>query len=171
MSTLRQPSILTDLGSAGEDGLPLDPSPLFRQQLELCRRWGFQFNIGGGRVSLRYDQEQLVPAWIQKETPSMAWERLEVIGFLSVESTNSEAVDLARQGAPGGTLIYAEEQTAGKGRKDRPWFSPAGSGLYFSLVLRPEQPRKAWPLLTHAASVALVESLKGLFDQNDFLSA
>jgi BirA family biotin operon repressor/biotin-[acetyl-CoA-carboxylase] ligase len=154
-----------DLGAAGENGLPLDSSPGFRQQLEVCRQWGFQLDIAGGRIRLRYDHEQLVPAWIQQETPATAWERLEIFGFLSVGSTNGEAIDLARRGAPGGTLIYAEEQTAGKGRKERSWFSPAGVGLYFSLVLRPEQPRRAWPLLAHAASVALVETLKGLYEQ------
>ncbi len=142
--------------------MPIDPSPVFQQELELCRHWGFQFKVEKGCVRLGFDQEQLVPLWIEQETPAIAWDRLEVIGFLSAASTNREALHEARKGAPAGTLVYAEEQTAGKGRKDRPWFSPAGSGLYFSLVLRPRQPRRTWPLLNHAASVALAETLNGL---------
>jgi len=162
MSNLGHPPILADLGSAGEDGLPLDDSPGFRQQLELCRKWGFKFEAAGGRLRLCFDHDQLVPAWIQQETPATAWRCLNPVGFLNIGSTNTEALDQARRGVPAGTLIYAEEQTAGKGRKDRSWFSPAGSGLYLSLVVRPEQPRKTWPLLTHVASVALAETLQDL---------
>jgi BirA family biotin operon repressor/biotin-[acetyl-CoA-carboxylase] ligase len=164
MSTLEYPSILIDLARAGESGMPLNPSPAFQQELELCRQWGFQLRIADERVSLRFDRDQLVPHWIQRETPAIAWDSLGVNGFLCIGSTNTEALDRAERGVPEGTLIYAEEQTAGKGRKDRAWFSPARSGLYFSLVLRPKQPQKFWPILTHVASVALVDTLKNLSD-------
>jgi BirA family transcriptional regulator, biotin operon repressor / biotin---[acetyl-CoA-carboxylase] ligase len=162
MSKLRHPAILTDLGHVGENGLPQSSAPWFQKELELCREWGFQLKCGGERVSLSFDQDQLVPYWIQKETPAIAWDWLRVHGFFRIESTNSEALALARTGAPSGTLVYTEEQTAGKGRNGRSWFSSAGKGLYFTVVLRPTQPIQYWPLLTHAASVALVETLKDL---------
>jgi BirA family biotin operon repressor/biotin-[acetyl-CoA-carboxylase] ligase len=165
MSTLRHPALLIDLGHVGENGLPLRSEPGFQRELDLCREWGFQLRIADERVSLSYDQDQLVPYWIQKEAPAIAWDWLRVNGFLRTESTNSEALEMARQGAPNGTLIYAEEQTAGKGRKGRTWFSPAKAGLYFTLILRPGQPRKFWPLLTHAASVALVDTLRAFSER------
>ncbi len=165
MPNIKVPSILIDLGHVGTNGLPLSPDPLLQHELEICRKWEFPLMIAENRVSLVYDQEQLVPYWIQKEVPPIAWDFLRVHGFLRVDSTNSEALQMARQGAPAGTLVYAEEQTAGKGRLGRNWFSPPKAGLYSSLILRPGQLRKYWPLLTHAASIALVEALKTLSNQ------
>jgi BirA family transcriptional regulator, biotin operon repressor / biotin---[acetyl-CoA-carboxylase] ligase len=53
-------------------------------------------------------------------------------------STNVEARRLAEDGAPEGTMVIAEAQESGKGRRGRQWFSPAGLGLYFSFILRPK---------------------------------
>jgi BirA family transcriptional regulator, biotin operon repressor / biotin---[acetyl-CoA-carboxylase] ligase len=166
MSKINHPSLLIDLGHVGPNGLPMNSAPGFQREMELCREWGFRLNAENGRVSLLFDQEQLVPYWIQQETPAMAWDMLRVKGHLRVESTNSEAIEMVRQGAPSGTLVYAEEQISGRGRKDRLWFSPARAGLYFSLIVRPTRPLEFWPLLTHAASVALVQSIQSLIDRN-----
>lgn len=57
--------------------------------------------------------------------------------FTSVGSTNAEAMRAAAAGAPEGSVFLADEQTAGRGRSDHSWHSPAGSGLYVSVVLRP----------------------------------
>jgi BirA family transcriptional regulator, biotin operon repressor / biotin---[acetyl-CoA-carboxylase] ligase len=55
----------------------------------------------------------------------------------SVGSTMDEVRTLARDGAPEWTIMLAEQQTAGRGRRGRPWQSPAGAGLYFTTLLRP----------------------------------
>ena len=164
MSTLDHPAILIDLGHVGANGLPLSTEPWFQREIQLCTEWGFRLEVDENRVRLNFDQEQLVPYWIQKETPAIAWDWLRVKGFLRTGSTNHEALKMAHRGALSGTLVYAEEQTEGKGRKGRTWYSPAQKGLYFTLILRPGQQRKFWPLLTHAASVALAETLKTLTD-------
>lgn len=65
------------------------------------------------------------------------WKRPELHLFSSVDSTNDVAKELAVGGAPAGTLVLADAQTAGRGRGDRRWASPKGKGLYFTLVLRP----------------------------------
>lgn len=57
--------------------------------------------------------------------------------FPVLDSTNRAAMEAAAQGAPEGTLIVADEQTAGRGRGDHRWHSPAGEGLYLSILLRP----------------------------------
>lgn len=57
--------------------------------------------------------------------------------FVSIGSTNDQADELARQGAPHGTLVVADAQTAGRGRGGSAWLTPPGSGLAMSLVLRP----------------------------------
>ncbi len=60
-----------------------------------------------------------------------------VLIYETVGSTNDEAKLLAREGYPEGTLVIAEEQTKGRGRKGRDWFSVPGKSLTFSLLLRP----------------------------------
>jgi BirA family transcriptional regulator, biotin operon repressor / biotin---[acetyl-CoA-carboxylase] ligase len=69
-------------------------------------------------------------------------------------STNDDVAALARAGAPEGTVLVAEAQTAGRGRLDRSWSSPPRAGLLFSVLLRPAVPpaRRTWiPLLTGLA--------------------
>jgi BirA family biotin operon repressor/biotin-[acetyl-CoA-carboxylase] ligase len=75
----------------------------------------------------------------------------------SITSTNDVASERAERGAPEGTTVAAGEQTAGRGRHGRTWASPAGSGLYVSVVLRPA--RDVVPLITIAAGVAIAEGI------------
>ncbi len=78
-----------------------------------------------------------------------------------VESTNDEAKRLAREGAEDGTLVWAREQGAGRGRSGRIWSSPRGN-LYLSLVLRPECPASRAAELGFVAAVALGAGLASL---------
>lgn len=110
----------------------------------------------------REDDDRLDPAAIEKETPLIAWDRLSVVGFPEIGSTNDEALKRARDGAPTGLLVFAEHQTAGKGRKGRSWISPRESGLCFSLVVHPVSPRQHWPLLSLLTSVAVARSVEDL---------
>jgi len=59
--------------------------------------------------------------------------------YPSVGSTNDRAKELAEAGCPHGTVVIADEQTAGRGRAGRGWFTPAGAALAFSVVLRPPE--------------------------------
>jgi len=72
-------------------------------------------------------------------------------------STNDRLKDRARDGAPEWTVVLADEQTGGRGRQGRTWFSPPG-GLYLSLLLRPRF--EAFGLIPLTAGVALVEALR-----------
>lgn len=82
-----------------------------------------------------------------------------ILRFDSLPSTNTEAARQALSGAPEGLCIVARGQTAGRGRHDRTWISPAGAGLYFSLVLRPRFEMNRWPLITLMAAVAVSDAL------------
>lgn len=77
--------------------------------------------------------------------------RVEVTG-----STNSDVLELGRQGEPEGLVIVAERQTAGRGRHDRVWVAPPGSGLLFSTLLRP--PVAAVALVTPMAALAVADT-------------
>jgi BirA family biotin operon repressor/biotin-[acetyl-CoA-carboxylase] ligase len=78
----------------------------------------------------------------------------------AVDSTMSEAARLAVAGAPEGTLVVAEEQTAGRGRFGRHWHSERSSGLYCTLVLRPSVEPSVAPVLTLLAGVAVAEAVQ-----------
>jgi BirA family biotin operon repressor/biotin-[acetyl-CoA-carboxylase] ligase len=66
------------------------------------------------------------------------WDRPDVYVYARIDSTNVRARELAEEDAPAGTIVIADEQVTGRGRRSRRWFSPKGAGLYLSLVLRPE---------------------------------
>ena len=75
------------------------------------------------------------------------------------DSTNRVAADLAREGAPHGTAVIAEAQTAGRGRLGRSFFSPPNTNLYTSIVLRPDLDAASAPSILLAAGVAVAESV------------
>jgi BirA family biotin operon repressor/biotin-[acetyl-CoA-carboxylase] ligase len=74
-------------------------------------------------------------------------------------STNTDALGAARSGAQHGSVYFADEQHAGRGRGDHAWQSAAGQGLYVSVLLRPEIPVARLPLLPLAAGLAAVEAV------------
>lgn len=80
----------------------------------------------------------------------------------STVSTNEDAYALALKGAKHGFSVLADTQTGGKGRLGREWLSPAGSGLYCSIVLRPKLPFHEFPRLTLTAGLALCLSIEKL---------
>lgn len=85
-----------------------------------------------------------------------------IIYYETIESTNKIAKERAKKGAPDGTIIIAEEQTAGKGRLGREWYSPKGRGLWFSLVVRPNILPTEVHYLTIISSLAILKAIRGL---------
>lgn len=89
------------------------------------------------------------------------WEREEVYTYGKVGSTNAVARELAEGGAPQGTIVLAREQTAGRGRADRRWYSPPG-GVYLSMVFRPAGASLP-PLASVLAALGIVRRLDRAF--------
>src|SRR5215207_2733298 len=88
--------------------------------------------------------------------------------FDSIGSTNSEALAWATSGAHDLSLVIADEQTAGRGRLDRKWFTPKGTALALSLILRPTaEERPHLTRLTGLAALAITDALRtyGLISQ------
>jgi BirA family transcriptional regulator, biotin operon repressor / biotin---[acetyl-CoA-carboxylase] ligase len=81
--------------------------------------------------------------------------------FRRTDSTNERAKELAGAGAPGGSVITADEQSAGRGRRGHAWFAPAGSCLLYSGLLRPFAANEA-PLLPLAVPVAVCEAAESV---------
>ncbi len=86
--------------------------------------------------------------------------RLQVVPVIS--STNTVLKRMAEEGAEEGFCLIAEEQTAGKGRMGRSFYSPAGSGLYLSVLLRPKLKAADAVNITACAAVAVAEAIESL---------
>ena len=78
------------------------------------------------------------------------------------DSTNRVAMEMAENGAKHGTVVFADAQTAGRGRMGRRWESPAGKNLYVSLLLRPPVPTADAPSLALVAGVALADAIEAV---------
>jgi BirA family biotin operon repressor/biotin-[acetyl-CoA-carboxylase] ligase len=116
-------------------------------------------------------------------TPDLLRKRLKgnlfgkrVLHFFQTDSTNRVAMELGYAGEPEGTVVMAEAQTAGRGRSGRTWHSERGTGLYFTVLLRPRLSPAQAPLLTMLAGIsahAAVQALTGLVPElkwpNDLL--
>lgn len=82
---------------------------------------------------------------------------LRLLWFDDIGSTNDRALAWAEAGAEEGCVVLADAQSAGRGRLGRTWASPAGAGIYVSVVLRPAP--QAMPLLTMAAGLGVSEGI------------
>lgn len=80
--------------------------------------------------------------------------------YAETSSTNTIARELAQAGAPEGTLVLADRQTGGQGRLSRRWISPAGGGLWFTLVLRPLMEPGEAAQITLLAAVATAKAIE-----------
>jgi BirA family transcriptional regulator, biotin operon repressor / biotin---[acetyl-CoA-carboxylase] ligase len=101
----------------------------------------------------------LVPSLLRKEIGDGEIGH-KVVHYFRAESTNTIALQMAAQGAAHGTVVVAEEQTAGRGRFGRVWYSEKSSGIYTSIILRPPLPPWVAPVITLMAGVAAREGIE-----------
>ena len=88
-----------------------------------------------------------------------SWLGQEVFYYEEIDSTNVEAKRKATEGAPHGSIILADTQSGGRGRRGRSWSSPSGEGIFFSMLLRPEiEPANA-PMLTLVKAIAVQRAI------------
>ncbi len=121
--------------------------------IEAVRSRGYRF---------RAASEQLIAAEVHRLSKCQTMGQSTFVHHMSIHSTNASARELAEQGCPEGTLVVAEEQTEGKGRKGRDWASPPGTGIYATLALRPRLPLEDTPLLTLLSAVAAAEAIRAI---------
>jgi len=89
-------------------------------------------------------------------------EKVTVYVYDEVGSTNSIAKEMAAQNVKSGTAVIAESQTDGRGRLGRKFVSPHGTGIYMSIIIRPDFEIETAPLMTTAVAVAVAEAVEKL---------
>lgn len=87
------------------------------------------------------------------------WAGCETHYYECTDSTNTRAKELAENGSPSGTLVVAEQQTAGKGRRGRSWESPSGTNIYMTLMLKPEINPNNASMLTLVTAMAVCHAV------------
>ncbi len=123
---------------------------------------GLGVEIKGHRSSgyqLKTLPDILAPSLIRPELGENAIGH-KILHFFKTDSTNNVALVLAGKDAEHGTLIVAEEQTAGRGRLGRHWYSERSSGIYASVILRPPLAPSAAPVLTLVAGIAVHQAIQ-----------
>lgn len=95
-----------------------------------------------------------------KSLLNTSWAGCDVLYFPETDSTNTRAKRLGDEGAVHGTLVAADRQTGGKGRRGRRWESPAGSSIYMSILLRPDIPPDQAPMLTLVMAQSTAEAIR-----------
>ena len=88
------------------------------------------------------------------------WAGQEIAYFDEIDSTNIKAKELAEQGYPNGTLVVADQQVSGRGRRGRSWESPSGTGIFMTLMLKPEIKPNNASMLTLVAALAVAKAIK-----------
>ena len=99
------------------------------------------------------DAAELKSIWKPK------WVGCEILYFDSIDSTNTKAQELAEKGYPSETLVVADKQIAGKGRRGRNWESPSGCGIFMTLMLKPDINPNNASMLTLVSALAVAKAL------------
>jgi BirA family biotin operon repressor/biotin-[acetyl-CoA-carboxylase] ligase len=139
--------------------LGVHPYTVYQAVREL-RRWEFQIQSERGKgYRLVESPDLILAAEIKKNLRTKIFGK-KIYSYRKVGSTNMLGFRLAETKAEEGTLIVAEEQTKGKGRMGRSWYSPPQLGLWMSLILRPDIPPFKAPGLSICAGLALALAIK-----------
>jgi BirA family biotin operon repressor/biotin-[acetyl-CoA-carboxylase] ligase len=127
--------------------------------IEKLRDLGVQVK-GHPRTGYHIEQtaDVLVPRLLRKRLHQGPFGK-RIHHFFKTDSTNTVAMRLGEQGEPHGTVVVAEEQTAGRGRAGHTWYSEKSSGIYMTVLLRPPVSPQQAPLITLVAGLAVREAI------------
>lgn len=130
------------------------------KHIKALQEEGYEIGSSSRRgYALRNLPDRLLPAEIRQGLKTVCFGRETIEYYDETDSTNLRARALAHDGAPEGTVVVAETQIRGRGRRGRTWFSAPRYGIYVSVILRPRvQPHEA-PQLTLLAAIAMTETL------------
>lgn len=131
------------------------------KHINILKKEGYNIETASGKgYRLLEMEDKLLPGEIENILSDKAMGK-QIIYFDSIDSTNSYAkkkIDRLKEG----TVILAERQTTGRGRRGREWISPEGTGIWMSLVLKPDIPPREGIKMTQIAVAAVCKSIREL---------
>jgi BirA family biotin operon repressor/biotin-[acetyl-CoA-carboxylase] ligase len=131
--------------------------------------WGYRFDLNSrSRYRFQSAPDAIFPFEIQYGLKTK-YVGQNIASHFSISSTNEAACHMAENDAPEGMMVIAEKQRGGKGRMGRVWHSPAKSGLWFSLILRPQIDPAVAPSLSILAALTLSEILRSKYRLQSFM--
>jgi len=134
-------------------------SPHVERAISVLRGLGYAIAGDSTGFILRKPSEQLVPAEIERGLKTRVFGKT-IHCYDHLDSTNERAYQMAEDGEADGTLILADRQVKGHGRRGRSWFSPPGMGIWMSVILRPEIAPVVTPGLSLVAGLSLAEVIE-----------
>ena len=129
------------------------------KQIEQLRALGFVIESQGKQGYRLVSCPDSLMAPVIARGLGTQWAGRRIVYLPTVDSTNRYARRLAAEGAPHGTLVVADEQTAGRGRRGRGWISPAGEGVFMSLILRPQSHPSEVARLSMQTALAVAQAI------------
>lgn len=128
--------------------------------IDLLRKSGHEIEAVNHRGYRLKSESDLLTEYGIYAALEQRWRDIPVTVYPVIDSTNRAAKAAASEGAPHGSVILSEEQTAGRGRRGRSFYSPAKTGIYMSVVLRPQEMGMDAQRITMAAAVAVCRALQ-----------
>lgn len=119
-------------------------------EIEAVRNRGYRLKTAGDILSQAEILSSIRGSWAGRE----------IFYLDEVDSTNTAAKKAAENGAVHGTLVVSERQTGGKGRRGRAWDSPRGTGIFMTLILRPNMAPVHASMLTLVAALAVADGIR-----------
>ena len=148
--------VVSGAKAAAEIGVP---HSTLHEWIERLRELGVHIDGLPGRGLVLKTVPDILTAGVIRRAARGTQFAAQIHHYYRIGSTMNAAADLAREGAPHGAIVVAEQQTAGRGRLGRSWHSPRAAGIYMSLVLRPAMPAARAPVLTLAAGLAVADAV------------
>ena len=138
--------------------------PALAARVDGLRAVGYRIDTAAGSCRLVAAPAHLVADDLCAALPEpLAGIGRQIVVFAETDSTNDLAARAGHDGLPGGLVIFAEAQRAGRGRLGRRWTAPLHRALLFSVLLRPDTvPGERWPELTFCAALAVAETAEAL---------
>lgn len=128
--------------------------------LNALRAGGYRIEKTGHGYRLAGEPDLLTEPEIRSHLGTTEWVGHDLLCFEELDSTNTYAKKIARNGAADGTVVVADCQTAGRGRKERSFQSPKGQGVYLTVLLRPELPPAGLLPVTALCAVAVSRAVE-----------
>ena len=135
------------------------------KSIKMLEDEGYEFRAVTNRGYVLTKKSNALNAGSIKRHLPASCKNLKLQFFKTITSTNTVLKEMAEKGAPEGTVLIASEQTAGRGRLSRSFYSPSGTGVYMSILMRPSFTPEESLYITTADAVAVAEAIETATNQ------